>query len=97
VTIDGIAEQLRSFPALCVRISGHTNSNGDPTANKKLSRFRALAIQSELTRIDGKAFPVSRFDVRGFGSDQPVLVEGVEDPKASRRTEFTLLHCENEG
>lgn len=96
-TIAGIAEQLRSFPALCVRVSGHTNSNGDPAANKKLSRFRAMAIASELSRLDEKAFPASRFDVRGFGSEQPVLVDGVEDPKASRRTEFTLLHCENEG
>lgn len=96
-TIAGIAEQLRSFPALCVRVAGHTNSNGDPSANKKLSRFRAMAIAAELSRVDSKAFPASRFDVRGFGSEQPVMRDGVEDPKASRRTEFTLLNCESEG
>lgn len=93
VTIEGIAERLRSFPALCVRIAGHTNSNGDAAANKKLSRFRAMTIAAELTRIDEKAFPKARFEAQGFGSEQPILDNGVEDQQASRRTEFTLFEC----
>jgi outer membrane protein OmpA-like peptidoglycan-associated protein len=96
-TVSSIAEQLRDFPALCVRIAGHTNSNGDSAANKRLSRFRAMAIAVELTRIDRVAFPASRFDVQGFGSERPILKDGVQDPDASRRTEFTLLTCESSG
>jgi outer membrane protein OmpA-like peptidoglycan-associated protein len=92
-TIGIIAETLRSFPALCVRIAGHTNSTGDAHANRALSKLRAMAIATQLTRIDPKAFPKERFDVRGHGSERPILVDGQEDKAASRRTEFTLYTC----
>jgi outer membrane protein OmpA-like peptidoglycan-associated protein len=92
-TIGTIAETLRGFPALCVRVAGHTNSTGDPQANRALSRLRASAIAAQLTRIDPKAFPKERFEVKGFGSDRPVLVNDQEDKIASRRTEFTLYTC----
>jgi outer membrane protein OmpA-like peptidoglycan-associated protein len=88
-----IAEALRGFPALCVRIVGHTNSTGDKEANRLLSKYRALAIAAELTSIDASVFPKERFDVQGMGSDRPVLVDGVEDKIASRRTDFTLVNC----
>jgi outer membrane protein OmpA-like peptidoglycan-associated protein len=92
-TVSIIAETLRSFPALCVRIAGHTNSTGDAQANRTLSRLRAMAIGTQLTRLDPKAFPKERFDVQGHGSERPVLVDGREDKAASRRTEFTLYTC----
>jgi outer membrane protein OmpA-like peptidoglycan-associated protein len=88
-----IAEALRGFPALCVRIVGHTNSTGDKDANRPLSKARALAIAAQLTNIDPIVFPKERFDVQGMGSDRPVLVDGVEDKTASRRTDFTLIDC----
>jgi outer membrane protein OmpA-like peptidoglycan-associated protein len=88
-----IAETLRGFPALCVRIVGHTNSTGDKEANRLLSKSRAAAIAAQLTTSDPNAFPKERFDVQGMGSDRPVLVDGAEDKKASRRTEFTLINC----
>ena len=44
-----IADKLRSFPAMCVRVTGYTNSKGDPSANKQLSKLRALVITQELT------------------------------------------------
>jgi outer membrane protein OmpA-like peptidoglycan-associated protein len=91
--VGGIADQLRSFPALCVRVYGHTNSKGNPDSNKRLSQERAEAIVRQLKTVDGIAFPQSRFDVRGFGSEQPVLVDGQEDFDASRRTEFKLFNC----
>jgi outer membrane protein OmpA-like peptidoglycan-associated protein len=40
-TVSIIAETLRSFPALWVRIAGHTNSAGGAQANRTLSRLRA--------------------------------------------------------
>lgn len=91
--VDGIADRLRSFPALCVRVYGHTSSEGNVKANKKLSEERANAIVSYLKSLDGIAFPASRFDVRGFGPEQLILKDGVEDAAASRRTEFKLFNC----
>ncbi|MEJ7731956.1 MAG: OmpA family protein [Polyangiaceae bacterium] len=91
--VQGIADKLRSFPALCVRVYGHTNSVGNPVANKNLSEQRAAAIVTYLKSVDGLAFPASRFDVRGFGSEQVVMKDGKEDKDASRRTEFKLFNC----
>lgn len=88
-----IADKLRSFPAMCVRVSGYTNSKGDPAANKQLSKLRALVITQHLTRLDARAFPENRFVVKGMGAAQPVLRSGNEDSRASRRTEFTLFEC----
>ena len=91
--VAGIGEKLRSFPALCVRVYGHTNSTGQPATNKALSTYRAQSIVKHLQALDAEAFPTTRFDVRGFGSERPVLKDGVEDKEASRRTEFRLFNC----
>jgi outer membrane protein OmpA-like peptidoglycan-associated protein len=91
--VEGIGEKLRSFPALCVRVYGHTNSTGQATSNKALSNSRAQAMVKHLQTWDAEAFPASRFDVQGFGSEKPVLKDGVEDRDASRRTEFKLFRC----
>jgi len=91
--IDGIADRLKSFPALCVRVYGHTSSEGTRAGNVKLSEERAQAIVTYLKSTDGIAFPASRFDVRGFGPDQLIMKDGKEDANASRRTEFKLFNC----
>jgi outer membrane protein OmpA-like peptidoglycan-associated protein/ABC-type nitrate/sulfonate/bicarbonate transport system substrate-binding protein len=91
--VAGIAEQLASFPALCVRVTGFTSSTGNPKANRQLSQFRAAAIAAELNRINPDAFPMTRFQLRGMSSAAPVLNNGAEDVRASRRTEFTLFNC----
>ncbi|HEU5073468.1 MAG TPA: OmpA family protein, partial [Polyangiaceae bacterium] len=88
-----IADKLKSFPAMCVRVTGYTNSKGDPAANKQLSKLRALVITQHLTRLDPLAFPSNRFLVKGMGAEQPILSSGSEDSRASRRTEFTLFDC----
>src|SRR5688500_20401873 len=40
----GIADKLKSFPALCVRVHGHTSSSGNPQANLQRSQQRASAV-----------------------------------------------------
>ncbi len=92
--IDTIGDKLQSFPALCIHVYGHTNSLGAPSSNKQLSQERAETIVKYLKAKDGIAFPASRFDVRGFGSEQPILKDGAEDRNASRRTEFKLFNCD---
>jgi outer membrane protein OmpA-like peptidoglycan-associated protein len=93
--VEVIADQLRAFPALCVRIHGHTNSAGNPANNLMLSEARAHSIASHLSRLDPDVFPLSRFDVRGLGSTAPVKKSNLEeDLAASRRTEFKLFHCQ---
>ena len=91
--VDTIGDRLKSFPALCVHVWGHTNSVGNAASNKTLSEKRAKSIVEYLQQRDASSFPASRFDVRGFGSEKPVMKDGVEDKNASRRTEFKLFNC----
>jgi outer membrane protein OmpA-like peptidoglycan-associated protein len=91
--VEGIGQSLKSFPALCVRVYGHTNSKGQQATNKALSLYRAQSIVKELQAADATSFPASRFDVQGFGSERPVMKNAVEDMDASRRTEFRLFNC----
>jgi outer membrane protein OmpA-like peptidoglycan-associated protein len=93
--VDIIADRLRAFPALCVRIHGHTNSAGNPASNLALSEARARSIARQLSRLDAIAFPAARFDVQGLGSTAPVRNGNQEeDFAASRRTEFKLFRCD---
>jgi outer membrane protein OmpA-like peptidoglycan-associated protein len=92
-----IADRLRAFPALCVRIHGYTNSAGNPASNLMLSEARARSIARHLSQLDAVAFPTARFDVQGLGSTAPVRNSNLEeDFAASRRTEFKLFRCEQE-
>ncbi len=92
-----IADRLRAFPALCVRIHGHTNSAGNPASNRALSEARARSIARHLSQLDAVAFPAARFDVQGLGSTAPVRNSNrEEDFAASRRTEFKLFRCEHD-
>lgn len=92
--VEHIAERLRAFPALCVRIQGHTNSLGNAALNQRSSEARARAIAARLTALDPDAFPPSRFDVRGLGATTPIVRKDQEDLSASRRTEFQLFRCD---
>ena len=64
-----------------------------PPPTRTLSDRRAKSIVQHLKKWDAEAFPDSRFDVQGFGSERAVMKDGVEDKNASRRTEFRLFNC----
>ncbi len=68
-------------------IAGHTDTDGEAEANRRLSQRRAEAVRQFLidAGIDG-----SRLEAQGFGEDEPILVDGVEDKNLSRRIEFIL-------
>ncbi len=68
-------------------IAGHTDTDGEAEANRRLSQRRADAVRQFLidAGIDG-----ARLESQGFGEDEPVLVNGVEDKNLSRRIEFVL-------
>jgi outer membrane protein OmpA-like peptidoglycan-associated protein len=54
-------------------------------------------VRAQLTKLDERSFPKERFDVRGLGADNLIMLDGKEDVRASRRTEFTLFECRGEG
>ncbi|MCB0968067.1 MAG: OmpA family protein [Ilumatobacter sp.] len=86
--LDQVARIIAATDAVVVTVEGHTDSDGVAEDNLVLSRFRALAVQRALLE---RGVPAEMLDSEGFGSEQPILVDGVEDKEASRRVEFRVV------
>jgi len=89
-TLDRIALFLGENPSFRLSISGHTDSNGDPDVNEKLSQDRAESIRRYIEQ-KGKLKP-NRIESMGYGSTQPLKPEVTEeDARINRRVEFRLI------
>ncbi len=72
-----------------VRFVGHTDSQGDENANRRLSQRRAQAVRDWLVRNRG--LEAARTRVEGRGSDQPIASNDTpEGRRANRRVEVIL-------
>jgi photosynthetic reaction center cytochrome c subunit len=81
--LDNVAEILRAFPALRLKVGGYTDNVGDPAANKTLSQDRATAVVTALT---GRGIDAARLEAEGYGSDHPVCAANdTEDCRAQNR------------
>lgn len=85
--LDQLAALALQFDGVAIVVEGHTDSDGDPERNLELSRMRAFAVQQALIE---RGLPEDAVTFEGFGSQQPILVDGVEDKQASRRVEFRV-------
>ncbi|NNE11465.1 MAG: OmpA family protein [Ilumatobacter sp.] len=85
--LDEVAGRLLSLEGLRVVVEGHTDSDGEPVDNLILSQARAAVVRAALIArgVDGGSI-----EATGVGSEQPVVVDGVEDKAASRRVEFRV-------
>lgn len=73
-----------------LRISGHTDSLGDPAKNLELSKQRAENIRDYIVVFAG--IFEGRVEAQGFGDTQPIVENEVteEDRKLNRRVEFEI-------
>lgn len=70
-------------------IEGHTDSAGDSTANRTLSRRRADAVREALIAL---GVPGARLESRGFGDSVPVATnDTAAGREKNRRVEFMVL------
>jgi OmpA-OmpF porin, OOP family len=82
VALDAIVK----CPALKVEIAGHTDSDGLPEENMRLSQRRAEAVAAYL-KADGVA--ADRLFAKGYGATRPVAANDTDKNKAlNRRIEF---------
>ena len=91
-TLDVVGTLLTQWPELRIEIGGHTDDVGGTTANRRLSQARA---QSVLDYLVGKyaAMDSTRFTVKGYGEDRPVVPNVSDESRAqNRRVEFTVLN-----
>lgn len=82
------ATSLMICPYFDIQVSGHTDSTGGETQNRRLSRQRAESVAAFLRSlgVDGE-----RLSTRGAGSSDPLADNSTPEGRAlNRRIEFTL-------
>jgi outer membrane protein OmpA-like peptidoglycan-associated protein len=80
---------LTEYKSLRLQIDGHTDNQGKPDMNKKLSEDRAASVKTYLV---SKGVDEGRLVTAGYGDTKPV--EDNKTPKgraANRRIEFAVL------
>jgi outer membrane protein OmpA-like peptidoglycan-associated protein len=87
--LDKIINFLMDNPNIQLHIEGHTDSDGNPELNRKLSQSRADAIRTYL--IDFGSVAPDRIRATGYGSSKPIVDEKTAaDKKLNRRVEFKI-------
>jgi outer membrane protein OmpA-like peptidoglycan-associated protein len=79
---------LKDYPTVEIKLSGHTDNQGDPALNLKLSQDRVNEVKKYLVShgING-----GRITTEGFGGTKPVASNDQEDTRSkNRRVEFTI-------
>lgn len=77
-----VAEILKAYPTVRVKIGGYTDATGDPTANLALSAARAARVRSELIEL---GIAPERVEAEGYGDAHPVASNDTEEGRARNR------------
>ncbi len=80
--IDKVAEQLKSSPALKVKLVGHTCDLGNYAINNPLSERRAAAVKRMLL---SRGVAANRITVVGVGSKEPLCPNTTEENRSKNR------------
>ncbi len=87
--LDRAIKVLDEYPDIRIEIVGHTDNEGTPEYNEKLSRERAESVEKYL--VD-HGIDDARLETRGAGESEPRTTNDTEDGRAkNRRTEFKIL------
>ncbi|MEZ4650378.1 MAG: OmpA family protein [Candidatus Eisenbacteria bacterium] len=81
-TLEQVAEVLRNYPTLEIRVEGHTDDVGSETYNQDLSERRALAVADFL--VDN-GIASSQVRSAGFGESLPVAPNDTADGRQRNR------------
>jgi outer membrane protein OmpA-like peptidoglycan-associated protein len=88
--VNQFGDALKTNPSLRIKITGHTDSDGNAAANTELSKKRAASVKKYLLTNYGIAD--TRIQTDGKGASQPVADNSSADGKAkNRRVEFLKL------
>jgi OOP family OmpA-OmpF porin len=88
-----VVRLLKKYPNITeVRVEGHTDSDGDPKANKALSQQRAAAV---IAWIVAKGIDPARVHAVGCGASDPLVPNTTPENKAkNRRTGFDVTRLD---
>ena len=86
--LKNIAEIMKCYPTLEMKIAGHTDSKADDAYNLKLSQDRADSTKAELVALGVGS---SRLAAEGFGERSPIAGNDTEEGRQrNRRTDIIV-------
>ena len=80
--LKNIAEILKAYPNVAIKLGGYTDNTGDPQANLRLSQQRADAVMADLVKLGVDA---GRMKAEGYGQEHPVADNSTEEGRAKNR------------
>jgi len=87
--LDELVAMMKDSPKVEIQLEGHTDNQGNPEANLKLSQARVDAVKKYIT---SKGVSKSRVNTKAFGGSQPIAKENTEEARAkNRRVEMRVL------
>jgi OmpA-OmpF porin, OOP family len=87
--LDVVAKMMQDNNAMVIQLEGHTDYQGDPKENLKLSQARVDAVRSYLS---SKGIQKNRMKTKAFGGSQPLSHNDTpEAHRMNRRVELRIL------
>jgi OmpA-OmpF porin, OOP family len=80
--LNNVAEILKAYPNVHVKIGGYTDNTGDTAANLALSEARAKNVMNALVAA---GIDPSRLESKGYGDQYPVGDNATEEGRAQNR------------
>jgi outer membrane protein OmpA-like peptidoglycan-associated protein len=80
--LKNIAEILKAYPKVSIKLGGYTDNTGDPQVNLKLSQQRADTVMADLVKM---GIDASRLEAEGYGQEHPVADNSTEEGRAKNR------------
>lgn len=87
--LDLLYNMMKENPSIVIQLEGHTDYQGDPKGNMKLSQERVDAVKEYLV---GKRINKNRIKTKAFGGSQPLSRDDTpEAHRLNRRVEVRIL------
>jgi OmpA-OmpF porin, OOP family len=80
--LKNVAEIMKAFPNVEIKLGGYTDNVGNTEANKKLSQERAESVKKEL---EGMGIDAKRVGAEGYGQEFPLASNDTEEGRQQNR------------
>jgi OmpA-OmpF porin, OOP family len=87
--LDLLVNMMKENPKMVIQLEGHTDYQGDPKENMKLSQLRVDAVKDYVV---SKSIKKDRIKIKAFGGTQPLSRDNTpEAHRLNRRVEVRIL------
>jgi outer membrane protein OmpA-like peptidoglycan-associated protein len=87
--LNEVVKMLKDNPKMIIQLEGHTDVQGSPSLNMKLSQDRVDAVKNYLV---SKGASKANIKTKAFGGTQPISRDNTEEAhKLNRRVELRVL------